>query len=378
MKIGACLQRRLTRQAVFLVAFPGVFVLCFQPLAGASIDELGRRLYVDGCAACHGIDGRGVPQERLGHDTPAPDFADCSFASREPDSDWLAVTHLGGPARGFHRRMPAFGEAWSDPELKAVMAHVRSFCPDRSWPSGELNLPRGLFTEKAFPEDEFVYTMAATVDGPGKVAHELLYEKRFGPRNQIELVVPFSWREPVPAGGWDWGLNDVAVAFKRAVAHSRERGSIFSVAGEVILPTGDQEKGFGKGTTVFEPFAAFGQILPADCFFQAQAGLELPVDQDRAEREGFWRLALGKTFTQGRFGRAWSPMVEWLAARELEHGADVSWDVVPQMQVTLNTRQHIMFNLGVRLPVTDRRNRDTQLVFYLLWDWFDGGFTEGW
>ena len=36
------------------------------------------------------------------------------------------------------------------------------------------------------------------------------------------------------------------------------------------------------------------------------------------------------------------------------------------------------FNLGVRVPVNETAGRDTQLVMYLLWDWFDGGFFDGW
>jgi hypothetical protein len=49
------------------------------------------------CAACHGTDGRGTPQSTVGFDTPIPDFTDCSFATPEPDADWLAVMHDGGP-----------------------------------------------------------------------------------------------------------------------------------------------------------------------------------------------------------------------------------------------------------------------------------------
>ncbi len=343
----------------------------------AAAPETGSRLYKEACSACHGLDGRGAPPERLGFDTPVPDFTDCRFAVREPDHDWLAVAHRGGPARGFSRRMPAFGDALDDHQLELVMAHVRTFCPDSSWPAGELNLPRPLFTEKAFPEDEFVYTLDLSLEGSGNVANELLYEKRFGPRNQVELLVPFTWQEPV-SGNWEFGLGDVALALKRAVTHNRRTGTIFSLTGELILPTGDRDKGFGKGTAIFEPFAAFGQILPGDGFFQAQAGLGLPADTQRAGREAFWRLTAGKTFNQNRFGRSWSPMVEWLAARELESGAPVVWDVVPQMQVTLSTRQHVRFNLGFRLPLTEREGRDSRLVFYLLWDWFDGGLTEGW
>jgi hypothetical protein len=71
-------------------------------------------------------------------------------------------------------------------------------------------------------------------------------------------------------------------------------------------------------------------------------------------------------------------MIEVLAARELENGARTHWDLVPQMQITLNRRQHIMVNAGVRFPLNDRTGRDTQVVAYFLWDWFDGGLLDGW
>ena len=168
------------------------------------------------------------------------------------------------------------------------------------------------------------------------------------------------------------------MAVKRALFHSLDTGSILSVAGEVVLPTGKESAGLGKGATIFEPFVAFGQILPADGFLQLQAGIELPTNNRRAEKEAFWRAALGKTFTEGRFGRAWSPMVELLAARGLEEGSTVHWDLLPQMQVTLNRRQHLMINAGVRMPLNDRSGRNTQVITYFLWDWFDGGLLDGW
>ena len=70
-------------------------------------------------------------------------------------------------------------------------------------------------------------------------------------------------------------------------------------------------------------------------------------------------------------------MVEILGARDLESGADTHWDIVPQFQVTLNTRQHVMLAVGVRMPLDDS-TRDTRYVAYLLWDWFDGGLFDGW
>src|SRR5690606_2208663 len=96
----------------------------------------------------------------------------------------------------------------------------------------------------------------------------------------------------------------------------------------------------------------FGQILPRDGFVQTQVGFGFPLKGGH-DAEAFWRAAVGKSFTQGRFGRYWSPMVEVLGARTFASGTGVDWDVVPGMQVTLNARQHVRLAGGVRLPVTD-------------------------
>ncbi len=71
-------------------------------------------------------------------------------------------------------------------------------------------------------------------------------------------------------------------------------------------------------------------------------------------------------------------MVEFLASRELESGHKTRWDILPQCQITLNRRQHIMLNLGIRIPVRETADRDPEFLVYLLWDWFDGGLLQGW
>ncbi|MGK7311125.1 MAG: c-type cytochrome [Candidatus Longimicrobiales bacterium M2_2A_002] len=339
-------------------------------------DRTGREIYETTCAACHGMDGTGAPPTQVGFEVPLPDFTDCNFASREPDADWVAVAHEGGPVRGFDHTMPSFGGARSVAELQAAVDYIRTFCGDPSWPRGELNMPRPMFTEKAYPEEEAVFTLGSSLESPVGLSQEIVYESRFGARSQWELVVPYAVRED-PAGGWTGGLGDIAFGIKHALWHNAESGSILSVTGEVILPLGDEDDGVGSGTTIFEPFVSFGQLLPANAFLQVMVGSELPTNTDLAEREGFWRAVLGKSFRSGQFGRVWSPMVEVLGARAFESGAEVEWDIVPQMQVTLNTRQHVMGNIAVRIPVDDPA-RDPQLYVYVLWDWFDGGFFEGW
>ena len=254
-----------------------------------------------------------------------------------------------------------------------MLAYVRGFCASDAWPRGELNLPRALVTTKAFPEDEAVLTVSAA---RGAVTNTFVYERRFGPRNQVEVIVPLAFSERRP-GDWTGGVGDLAFAFKRAFVHSVRRGSIVSGAIELVTPTGSTERSIGGGATVLEPFVAFGQILPADAFLQAQVGAGVPIGGGHAD-EAFWRGVVGRSFTRGDFGRTWSPMVEVLGARELAAGQTTHWDVVPQVQVTLSTRQHIMANAGVRIPVNARQGRSITGMVYLLWDWFDGGFLTGW
>jgi hypothetical protein len=71
-------------------------------------------------------------------------------------------------------------------------------------------------------------------------------------------------------------------------------------------------------------------------------------------------------------------MIELLGARDLVSGADTNWDAVYEFQVTLNRRQHVMLNTGVRTPLNNTDGRETQVLMYVLWDWFDGGLGAGW
>jgi len=312
----------------------------------------------------------------VGFEQPLPDFTDCDFASREPQADWVAVAHEGGPLRGFSTIMPAFGDALTREQLERVITYVASFCRDPSWPRGELNLPRPFNTEKAYPEDEAVLTAATTLDSGTPVDAKLVYERRFGHQSQVEISVPFaSFPRTGPGeGGRASGIGDIALGLKRAMWHDPRRGSILSLGGEVKLPTGDEPSGLGGGETSVEAFVAFGQILPADGFLHVQAGAEGPFEVE----ETFLRLALGKTFLQGRgLGRAWSPMVEMLAVRDAADD-EVLIDLVPQLQVSLSRRQHILASAGVGFPVTETTGRSPSLLLYILWDWFDGGFLDGW
>jgi hypothetical protein len=333
-------------------------------------------IYVAACITCHGADGKGSSRTVVGFDVPLPDFTDCGFTTAEPDQDWFAVVHEGGPIRGLDRHMPSFGRALSRDEMGLAISHVRTFCTEPSWPRGDLNFPRSFFTEKAFPENEAVWATTFTRGADRAIGNELIYERRIGVRNQIEINAPVELARGA-SGAWTRGIGDIALAFKRTLYSSVDRGRIAAAGLEVILPTGDRARGFGKGLTIIEPFAMWGQALPKNSFLQMHGGAELPSDTTRGTRELYLRTAVGTTIAQNRgFGRAWSPQLEVLWARP--QAAPAEWDVVPQVQVTLSKLQHVMIAGGVRIPLTQRDERHPQALIYLVWDWFDGGFLEFW
>jgi hypothetical protein len=93
------------------------------------------------------------------------------------------------------------------------------------------------------------------------------------------------------------------------------------------------------GSDAFESYLSWGKILPRDSFVQLQGVTEFPADSAFND-ELVFRAAAGRTLTFGS--------------------------------------QHIMAATGFRVPITQRSSRDVEFVFYLLWDWFDGGVRQGW
>lgn len=344
--------------------------------------ETGEQIYKTACVACHGPDGKGTPTSIAGFEKPDsfPDFTRCDQTTAEMNTDWKAVIVHGGQYRGFSQIMPAFNRALIPEQIDKVIAYLRHFCQEPNpddWPRGELNLPRAIVTEKAYPEDEEVVSTAANAThGPGVETH-IIHEQRFGKKNQIEVDVPIDFQDQNHT--WYGGIGDATLGVKRVMFSDLNAGSIFALQGSLLLPSGNRQRGFGSGTTTFETFAAFDQLFKTNTFIQTQFGADLPRHTDIAPQSIFFNSAFGQIIaTDHRLGRAWTPMMEFIADRDLVDLAKTNWDILPQMQVTISHRQHIRGDLGVRVPVTNTSGRSVQLEFYLLWDWQDGKLNEGW
>jgi cytochrome c553 len=341
--------------------------------------DTGEQIFKTACVACHGPDGKGMPESISAFKQPDsfPDFTRCDQTTAEMNNDWKAVITHGGRYRGFSQIMPSFKEALTPEQIDKVVVYLRHFCRREGWPRGELNLPRAIATEKAYPEDEEVVSTAVNAKGaPGMLSH-IIHEQRFGQKNQIEVDVPINFQDE--SHTWYGGVGDTTFGVKRVLFSSLQSGSILALQGSVLAPTGSRVRGFGSGTTTFETFAAFDQLFRTNTSIQTQLGADLPRHTNIAPQSIFFNTAIGQTISADHgLGRAWTPMFEFLAQRDLVDAAKTNWDVLPQMQVTISHRQHIRGDLGVRVPVSNTGGRAVQLQLYLLWDWQDGKINEGW
>lgn len=346
----------------------------------------GHEIYQAACVACHGPDGSGTAQTLIGFQRPPtfPDFTQCEQSAPEYTRDWKAVIHDGGPARGFSEIMPAFGDALTPEQIDQLAQYLRTLCSQRdtsrTWPPGELNVPRALFTEKAFPEDEVVMTSSVAAKGAPRMTNAFSYEYRIDGRNQFEASVPVVTMHR-DTGGYTAGIGDLALGLKHVffwdLDSEVKRGSIFSVQAEIVLPTGNSHKGFGTGEATLGVFGSYDVLLPHNTFLQFQGGADFPRHTQMTPNDVFARTAFGASFSKG-FGRQWSPMLEIVAAHDLRAGANTDLSVVPELQVTLNTRQHVRAALGYQLALNNTESQPNEIIFYFLWDWFDGGLFEGW
>jgi mono/diheme cytochrome c family protein len=98
---------------------------------------LGRSLYAEHCASCHGANLEGQPnwRKRLANGRmPAPPHDASGHAWHHPDEALFRVTKEGSAAvagGGYESDMPGFGDVMTDDEIKAVLAFIKSTWPER-------------------------------------------------------------------------------------------------------------------------------------------------------------------------------------------------------------------------------------------------------
>jgi hypothetical protein len=329
----------------------------------------GKELYDAACASCHGLDGRGAPAGTA-IAVPLSDFTDCSFVTVETTGNWAALAAHGGPELGLSPQMPGFGDVLSEEQLHAIIAYVRGFCTDPSWPSGDLNFPRPVFTGKAFPEDEFVLNYNFEQSRRSRsLVNEWTLEKRLGARSMVEVTLPFVYNDP-RGSATTGGVGDVTLAYKYLLLANQRYGTAAALSLDLALPTGDRDRGLGEGTVGLEPSLQVGKTL-GPFILQSEIKAVLPVDVNRAPRRLLYRAALQFPFSPLK--RAWVPGLEFEADTKVEGPARDAYYLAPTLFKGLTRRGHVALAIGVKIPVAGHRAFDYQIGTFLLWEYMDGG-----
>ena len=97
---------------------------------------LGRTVYAENCASCHGANLEGQPDWKRRLDNgrmPAPPHDESGHTWHHSDKALFRITKggLGAVVPDYESDMPAFGSKLSDEEIAAVLAYIKSTWPDR-------------------------------------------------------------------------------------------------------------------------------------------------------------------------------------------------------------------------------------------------------
>jgi len=330
----------------------------------------GKAVYELGCASCHGVDGETNPAWES--ETRPVELSDCTTTS-EPTALWEAIVRDGGPEHGLSSIMPAFGETFTEQEIHAVVAYMRTFCEGAdAYPPGDLNFRRLLKTGKAYPEREWVVAAGHRPDREDRETElELTYENRLGARFQYEIELPMRFQPGGAEGGN--GVGDLVLEAKQVVHFDRRRAEILSAGLGVTLPTGDEDAGLGAGTWSLAPFLAYGKAI-GRTLVQSRVGVELPTDGSRGNPAGHYAVGIARSLGPAR--TSWTPAVELAGVYDLENRSH-EYGVWLELSKPLNKLGHVIASAGVELPVRPREE-SFRIVAFVLWDFGDGPFWVGW
>ena len=311
--------------------------------------DSGAALFASWCKSCHGADGRGTPAASTRLEVPPADLHECKGSTAETEDRWVRIVTQGGAAFGLSLDMPAFGEAGTPAQIRAVVRYARSLCGEQGWPPGELNFPRAFLAEKAYPEDEVVITDQAR-------GQEYIYEHRLGKRFQFEASARTA------LDGQAQAFDGVTGALKYNVWNSLERRALVSLGLEATPPLGRQD------VWEVEPFLAFGAHPRRALVVQGE------VVSTWEESDGFSRMSyrLGVGHELGRF----VPMLE--AGWTVPTTGERALSFYPQVWIRLSRLGHVAGSCGAELPAVGPEPRHPRLIAFVVWDFGDASLFRGW
>ena len=223
-------------------------------------------------------------------------------------------------------------------------------------PGADLSHP--IVVESPLPESKLRLNYGFADGGDGS-EHEAELEAEYALTRDfsIEAVLPYAFLDPDEGQGED-GFGDASVAFKLASYAWVDRRMMPAVGVEVVLPTGDEERGIGSDHVVeVEPFVRLG-VWRGPFEFIGSLGVGIPFNQTPEESdEEDVALEYGISALY-RVAPRLQALVELHG--DSVFGADDTHALYasPGLTVQPLSDESVNIGAGVTLPLTDDRDFD--------------------
>ena len=356
----------MERLCTFLtVACLGVVVYAAD--AHGSLDPLlhGREIFQNNCIMCHGEDAKGTGQLAAALPVKPANLTDCQLTAEDPVEVVQGIIRHGGPYAGRSSAMPAFGNSLTDAEIADVARYVKSLCADPDWVPGELNFPRPLLTDKAFPEQEMIVGGRFGRNGKNVDEYWGRLEYRVNGLTNIEITSRALSINP-NNGPTESGLGDTSLSVKRVVAFSPRNRALASVGLQLTLPTGNDQRGLGDGSVVFEPNLRAG-IDWKQIVMQVAGALAFPDRSADINSLAALDVAIGRYYFPDPRLQI-TPMIEFNTITRISGPStgETKSTILPQVRVKWLVWA---LGVGVQMPITDAREFEVRPMFDVVYEY---------
>src|SRR4029079_3765305 len=109
---------------------------------------------------------------------------------------------------------------------------------------------------------------------PGNERYDLMFTQEwpaYGQAHQLSYTLPYSFARE--EGTWENGIGDVLLNYRYQAYFDEKTLTAFAPRFSLILPTGDERKGFGNGTLGYQWNLPFSTTFGDRWFAHANAGL---------------------------------------------------------------------------------------------------------
>jgi len=106
----------------------GLLVFMVSPAIHAEEAYLNYKTY---CMQCHGMHGKGDGVNVPAMNILPRDHSDNAYMMKRTNAEIFKVIKFGGPAINKSVKMPAWGDTFTDKEIRELVGHIRSLCCEK-------------------------------------------------------------------------------------------------------------------------------------------------------------------------------------------------------------------------------------------------------